>query len=207
MGDPSRDKASSPVRITGKDEVHFADVIPTADGRKRLLVETQEFIDWHYQTIDFKNGTSRNMNVNGSSTAQHFTVAPPAGQIWWLEKVSILLIDGGGQDPDDFGSIGGLLDNEATNGWRLQAQSQGALRTIGSYINNAQLFHAFGHNKSMRESGSGFLNEDDQFGGEMIFTRAIRLVGDQGDYARFTVRDNLNGLEWLTAQAFIRRLI
>lgn len=144
------------------------------------------------------SGGSVNMDVDGSSTPVNFDFAPSAGEVWYLEAVVILIVDPGGTDWDEFGSLG----SELTNGVDLLIKTHGTEYTVGNHKNNADLVLCFSENGLIPPGSAAFLDDDDIFRGSKNFRHAIKLDGDLGDYVRMKVQDDLENLE--AFRAYVR---
>lgn len=149
----------------------------------------------------FLNGSNENLDVNGSSTTQNFLFGPPSGQVWYVEEVSIVILDPGTSDIDDFGSISGGL----TNGLQLLAEISSTEYEIGNYQNNGTLSLGFANHavfgQTTGEGGAGWFDEDDAFMGVQKFRKPVCLNGTNGDQLIFRVRDNLNNIQRIKASA------
>lgn len=142
------------------------------------------------------NGSNKSMDVNGSGTAQDFTAGPGAGEIWYIQEITLFLEDPGTMDAGDFGSISGGL----SNGLQLLIDVDGTEYEIANFEDNMDLetgfaripFTGFGE-----DGANGWMNEDDVFSGKWKFYPPISLVGDDDDQFIARVRDNLTGLSEL----------
>lgn len=137
----------------------------------------------------FANGSSTSMVVNGSSTSQDFEIGPPAGQIWYVDAISIIITDSGSTDVVDFGAISGGL----SNGVQLIQEINSTEYVIGNYTNNAALSGAF-IQQQVLSSDSGWFDSSDFFHGSKEFKPQIILNGDDGDKLIFRIRDDIRGL-------------
>ena len=143
-------------------------------------------------TTKLENGGSDDMTVNGSGTPVDFVDGPPAGQVWYMTGVQLVLIDPGTMDPDDFGSIGGL-----TNGFGFVVEVNSTEYDVNFIFNNKDLATELPDRHIFTSIDSGFFTEDDVFIGGMIFNPPIKLDGDNGDQMIARVRDNLTGISHL----------
>lgn len=160
--------------------------------------------DVYYGMVNFLNGSSKAMNVNGSVTPAVFQYMPPSDEIWYIESISILMIDDGTSSPTNFGSISAL-----TNGLKLDATSSvtGTPTTkiftnikdnidlvlrfpIGTFVSSAT---------TTLGAPQGFLESFDGHYGIMRFRVPIRLNGTTSDSIQWTVRDNLTNIGTLAS--------
>lgn len=156
-----------------------------------------------YSERKLMNGSSAEMAVNGSSTAQNFSFTPAGGEVWYFEAISLLIIDTGVTDFDEFGSLGSQL----TNGLQLLVRSGGTEYEVGNFRNNAELSLCFAEHGYTPDSTSAWLDENDMFMGMKTWRVPMTLDGDQGDYIRLRVRDNLTGLNTLRSTVRVWREI
>lgn len=149
--------------------------------------------------------TNRNQNVDGSVTPVRFSVAPPAGQVWQITRMIILLRDGGTFDSGGWGNNGG---SPLANGMKVGLTLDGTDidMTPIPWVTVADLagvaydldHHAFG-------SGDEFITV------RLTISKAgtnLRLDGDKGDSFWMEVRDNLTHLteQRCMCQGFIEDL-
>lgn len=139
----------------------------------------------------FLNGTAYDMNVDGSVTPQYFDVAPPAGEIWYAENLTIGGDDTGGTPPENF-----WADTALSNGLKLDLIKDSSTYEIVNLKNNGDVLGTFNFSVGSFEGG-GFLNFSKGFAGKQVFATAIALNGDNNDKFRVTVRDDLTGLLFL----------
>lgn len=139
------------------------------------------------------NGSSPDMSVNGSGTAQVFTYTPPTGEVRYLEEIDLFLFDSGTNDVTDFGAIGGGI----TNGLLIEGQTQGNAFTLSNSTDNVDLITNFSTNITIPPTNSGFLDTSDPFLGSFQPRKFIVLNESQGDFIRATVRDNLSSIDVL----------
>lgn len=145
----------------------------------------------------FANGSNENLDVNGAGTAQDFTFGPPSGQVWYVRYVSLLILDPGSPDVDDFGSIGGGL----SNGLQFIQKINSVEYQLGNFRDNGALTLCFTDSPvfgtANGENGQGWLDEDDTFLGTKSLDPPVKLNGDNGDEMIVRVRDNLNAVQRL----------
>lgn len=147
------------------------------------------------------DGSSPDMNVNGSGTPVQFTWSPGSGETWYLHGLHCLLIDPGTMDPTDFGSIFGGL----TNGVLIEIRTNGTTYTFCNIQNNLDLSLLLSSGGQFERFG--FFNHNDIFDSNRAFLPEITLRNSEGDFIRATVRDNLTSLEEFRMAAYKWRTI
>jgi len=85
------------------------------------------------------NGSTKNMDVDGSSSPVEYKYAPGAGEIWFVNAIAIFFLDSGLVKPDRFGAITGGL----TNGVDVIIKLDGVENNIISVKNNVDINLAF----------------------------------------------------------------
>lgn len=140
------------------------------------------------EMLYLQDGTTIDMNVDGSTTAKTYQIQVPTNEIWYVDDLRILLMDKGSMDPQDFGSIADGL----TNGLLLQADIKGTLYTMFNIQNNMDLAMLFKAQTPSDSSEVGFLDTIDKFIGDRSFPIPLYLNGD--DILKVTVQDDLTGL-------------
>jgi hypothetical protein len=135
----------------------------------------------------FLNGAVKNMNVNGSVTPQVFSFSPAANLTYYINKLHIVLADGGTPDVTDFGNGTAL-----TNGLLFESVVNGSANTLFNVLDNGDISLMFIDHFS---SPSGWLNNADLFLGSYNFNMPITLNQLNSDLLRVTVRDNITGLD------------
>jgi len=157
-----------------------------------------------YKDILLANAGSVEMNVNGSGTNVNFDFTPATGSTFYLETLGIIIIDNGLMTNTNFGAITGSLNQ----GIQLLIRSQGTEYEETIIKDNTDLLLTFtGGVGGGMPGATGFMNTDDFFNGKMTFERPIKLDGNQGDYIRIKVRDNLATLDMFRSIAHIWRII
>lgn len=145
------------------------------------------------------NGTSKDMNVNGSITPVNFNFTPTSGS-YYVEKIIIFIADTGTQSFDNFGAIAGPL----TNGLLIKTKSNGAENDFINLKNNTDIAMSFHeHAVLLAAISTGFLNSNDFFMGSISFNNPITLKSSTGDFLRATVRDDLTALTILRILAYV----
>lgn len=142
-----------------------------------------------------ENAGSREMDVDGDPTPVVFDFTPGAGEIWLLNKLAIVILDPGSMDKNDFGAIPGPL----TNGVLLEIKANGITHTVFNFTDNLDVSHYFigAGGGGGDDSDTGWLDTLDQFRGCKTYGPPITLDGDQGDFIRVTVRDDIRALKTL----------
>jgi hypothetical protein len=143
-----------------------------------------------FDTVGDGSGIT-NMNVDGSGTTQNFFIKPNAGEIIRISRVLLSIRDTGTFDSGGWGNNGGT---PLTNGLKMyvsysggaDAQINGAVK---SHYELASVMYDFTH----FSFGSGDEFAVSRFSFDK-FGDHVRLIGDNNDYIKITVEDNLTGL-------------
>ena len=153
----------------------------------------------------FVSGVLDSMNVDGSVTPVEFaTAVVPTGNRW-LVGVRLVMRDAGNIDPvTGFGA-----GAELTNGLKLELLKSGAPPTSIEIVTakaNRDLAYIGGMFGFQRFQGAthGLVIVEFDFGRITMMPGAL-LVLEEGDSFRFTVQDNLTGLDQLKASLHGRR--
>ena len=141
-----------------------------------------------------------NQNVNGSSTQQEFLEGPSGTDVWYVTQISLLMIDPGGFNADNFGSIGAL-----SNGFEFDLRIGGTDYRIGEVFSNKEIVNEFTDERftSQSDQDDALFSEDDWFAGVIKFPHPVKLQGPN-DKILTTVRDNLTSIDHIrvTIKAF-----
>lgn len=159
----------------------------TSNGQVDLRATvSREFI---YKSVYLMDGSESNAGqVNGASVNKEYTFAPSSDEVWFLERLVILILDPGTADATNFGAIGGL-----TNGCKIEVKSNGATSEYINLKNNMDISTGFpDYNGGV--SQTGLLSYDEAYVGYVDFKNPISLKGGMGDYVKLTVRDNLSNV-------------
>lgn len=186
-----------------------SDLLTTIDGELRLKTASVgasgqpviPYTDIIYKTVEILNGSSNNMNVNGSSVNVNFDFAPVTGEVWYLESIQMFLQDNGTTLATSFGSISGGL----TNGVRLIIKTKSVEQELAVLKNNIDISMVF-KNDPQIPGTSGLFESSDIFVGEILFRIPIVLKGDLEDKIRFIIRDNLTRMDHFRARAKVWRV-
>lgn len=157
----------------------------------RLLVNANTDAVWIVS--QFLNGSSKNMDVDGSVTPVDFSYSPTSGKIY-IKQISFFIADNGITPPDKFGKITAL-----TNGLVLEVQTKGNVYQICNIKDNADLVNIFSNEPLIPGSNSGFLDNNDSYSGNLLFDMPIVLDTSMSDYIKFIVQDDLSGIDFLQA--------
>jgi len=152
-------------------------------------------VQLEYKDKRLLDGTTLNMNVNGSSSNKTYKYQPPSGETWYCERLVMLIDDSGTNDPNDFGAISGGI----TNGLQLVLHRGGVDNIPATFNDNVDIALCF-PSQGVSDS-SGFLHSADAYWGAYIFKVPIKLVGSDGDYIGLKIRDNLTKLAHLRGAA------
>jgi hypothetical protein len=147
----------------------------------------------------FLNGSSEDMNIDGSVTPQVFKFQPPAGEIWYAQSITIGLDDVGNLDPDDYGAIAGPL----TSGTQVFTFTNEVETEIVNLQKNTDIALSFNFGVGTFNPG-GFLDSTKVFVAKMPFPISIKLT--ENDSIGFRVRDDLTGLVWHRAMVSVLAL-
>lgn len=155
-----------------------------------------------YKSTLLLNGSTSNMNVNGSVTPVNFDFSPSSGETWFLNSITILIADPGTPDINEFGAIGSTL----TNGVDFLIRSNGTEYTIANFKNNAEITTFCSHTRNW-DGALGWLNEVDALTGSIYFKYPMTVKYSTSDYIRFKIRDNLTNISYFYANALMYRKI
>ncbi len=161
--------------------------------------------EFSYRDPRFLNGADKNMNVLGTlGTPVDFVLGPAPGEIWFVEYITLLLIDPGDMDFNIFGGFVTAL----TNGFQVLEKVEDDEKIYTTIMDNSDLAQCFfGGNPRLKPSGAtdnGFLNEVDIVTGRMEFGANIVLDGNDVDQMIFRVRDDLQAITFLGASAHVK---
>lgn len=132
------------------------------------------------------SGTTQNMNIDGSATPQDFQWAPGAGEIWYLKRWAIVLGQPAGLMYSKFENHGAL-----TNGLKMEIRSKGSVNTVSILKQNPDIQARFFEGSAASSAKQGYE-------GVAPFDN-IKLSGDQGDYVKMIVQDDLRLIAWLSS--------
>ena len=147
------------------------------------------------------NGSSADMCVDGSSTPVNFDYSPGTDETWYLERISFLIDDLGNMDASKFGFL-----SELTNGLVIKIKTNGTEYTVATLKNNMDVVMMFPIGDGHHSSGGNFLGSVNAYSGVMTFNEPMTLKDSTSDYIRFTVNDDLEGLEQHRALAHVWRV-
>jgi hypothetical protein len=151
------------------------------------------FIDVdNYLDTYFLDGSTRDMAVDGSTTAVEYAYTVPAGNVLMATMVNIDIEDGTNAfDPEKFGAIGGGL----SNGVEISITPSGESKQVIELI------------KTNRELGTlfydlvGFFKKDGDYIGRWSLARDVGCKGyylDEGDKFSVLIQDDLSGMDYLS---------
>lgn len=132
-------------------------------------------------------GGSESMLVNGGGTAVNFTYAPAAGESISVSDVLVVFT------ADDFTFDGGSFGPNAplTNGVLFQIYADGATTDLFIIHQNEDFLRIPGRIPVINNTGP-----KDLLSAAFAFGGLIKLHGDDGDYVRMIVRDNLTSTKF-----------
>ncbi len=143
-----------------------------------------------YRSKVLENGGSKSMSVDGSTTSVVFEHAPGAGEVDYIDGVTMLLYDAGNNALNTFGTLTAL-----TNGLRIEMKIGGTVYEVTTVKDNAEFILTF--TGAFGTQGNGGFAPDDAFWGKLDMNRNVTLTGDDGDYIRVIVQDNLTTIDTL----------
>jgi len=143
-----------------------------------------------YKIVKLLNGSSPDMDVNGSSTPVEFDYTPDTDEVWYVERITFVLEDTGSPEPDDFGTISGPL----SNGCLLEVQSNGNTIELANVTSNLEIVQSFA-NESYGDS-NGILGSGASYKGSILFRNPFIIQDSTSDFIRMTIRDNITGLNF-----------
>jgi len=197
VGRLSTKERSMSVKIVGSDFSGNPTTFVGSDTEGNMFVRLNGIPVSSITPIDafLKNGSSKAMNVNGSSTPVNFDFAPGQGEVWYLSKISSMLSDDGltRHGPGDFGGLSSL-----TNGVEIRIKTEGAESVLATLQDNADFLQVF---SDLNRDYSEVFSSQIALSGTRSFINPIKLDGDQGDFIRFRILDNLTGLTHFRATA------
>jgi hypothetical protein len=167
------------------------------DGLYRMFVDSAgrasvnanvTFPESVYEVDNLRNGSSAEMNVNGSVTPASYRYTP-TGEVKYIECLSMQLEDNATFSLTDFGGIGGAL----ANGVQINVRTKGQLFTITNLRDNCGVLDRFNEDQILerRSAGLGTVN---LLRGTLQFRNRIVLDPAMSDYIEVLIRDNLSGL-------------
>lgn len=156
----------------------------------------------YFYISNLLNGSTKNMNVNGSVTPVYYTFAPSAGQIVYLDGLTVGFVDSGTPSLNKFGDLAAL-----TNGVTIQKKVNGTSYDIANIKDNSDLIGIFYNQKGMPSAGAAFVNDSDSYFGYLKFPFPITLYGDSSDYIRIKINDNLTGITFFYSKVHAWRLV
>lgn len=158
-----------------------------------VTIDPQWAVPGIWKSQPLMNGSSHNMNVNGSVTPVNFSFTPGSGEIWYVHAVSLVLNDNGTNGPNKFGALTAL-----TNGVQMQVQSKGVTQDICNIKDNLDLAMCYFENR-VAHGTVGFFETADVFTGSLSFNPQMILQNSTSDYIRIRIRDNLTGVDFMRA--------
>jgi len=149
------------------------------------------------------SGGSQDQNIDGSSVNVKFSKGPAAGQLWFVTNVAFAIQDTGPNSALDYGAI----SNGLTNGLLLQWNIDSTDFTLHNIKNNFMVAFHFIEAGVFQGRGSNFISDSNFFAGTLKIEPNIVLDGDKGDELKFTVRDNLTGVNFQRSSVHYWRAI
>ena len=144
----------------------------------------------HHYLMD---GSNKSMDVDGSGTAVVFDYEPGTGEVRYLEDLILF-----GKDRGDGKGSGFFARSQLSNGLLIEFKCQGATTTIANLKHNDEIQINFPIHPFTMHNPSGKWQKDSiVYQGIQHFDVPVCFDGDQSDFIKATVRDNLNGLDEL----------
>lgn len=154
-------------------------------GGNEAIIPADEI---NYFTEFVRNGGSRELAVDGSSTPVEFTAGPSGSEKWYLTELVIMIQDGGNLDATDYGSLVSL-----TNGLLIEHSLDSTDYSITNLQQNLDIGMTFS-SQALEGSSQGFLNDANLFIGAFRIEPEITLDAANSDVLKATVRDDLSAL-------------
>lgn len=184
-------------KVKGDDGTILGAAISAIDdnGTKRLAVESKGTVspipDTHtiHRVVNLrKSDGSKSMKVDGSNTSVQFYFAPAAGEIWYVEKLTVVLLDVGTLDPGEFGATVVI-----TNGVDVGVTIHSIDHLIANMKDNKDLALTFSED-AVQINGAAFFGSDG-FMGNLDLKVPLKLEGDTNDSIWCQINDNLTSLD------------
>lgn len=134
-----------------------------------------------------KNGSSSDMNVDGSSTPVEFTISPPSGKIWYVRTISIVIED----DNINFTKFGGIAGS-LTNGVDFKVKQNGLAEVLLANVKRNAEFASFTDELDITSASSDILIAHLKL--RQNSGTSFKLVNSNSDYIKAVVNDDLDSL-------------
>lgn len=160
-------------------------------GRSELGELVREWNEIHYLSTFLLDGSTVNMNVDGSSTAVVYRYTVPSDKHVHVHRAFIVLEDGAAAfAPGNFGAIAGAL----SNGVEVSVTSVATKTVLETWTTNREIRSTmFDFDQQWRTDG--------QYSGRWTFTKDMHAKGitmHEGDKFDITIQDNLTGLDYFS---------
>ena len=132
------------------------------------------------------NGTSPDLNVDGSITPVEFTIAPPSGKIWYIHNISLVIED----NAINFTKFGGIP--ALTNGINFKIKQNGLSEELLANIKNNGEFYTFANQVLLDSAVIDILVI--QINTKMNTGTTFKLINSQSDNFKVIVNDNLTSI-------------
>lgn len=145
--------------------------------------------------VDGGSPASHDMLVDGSSTPVQFTWVPAAGQAVAVQDVLLCFT----ADDFEFDGVSFGPNPKLTNGCLFQVYTAGVLTDLYTIYQNEDFLRIPGRIPVINNTGP-----KDLLSASFVFNGLIKLHGDDGDYVRVTIRDDLTSvkLKYFTATIY-----
>jgi hypothetical protein len=141
------------------------------------------------------------MGVSGTlGSPVHFTLSPPSGQVWYIKDVTLLSREVGTNSFDKFMTLTAL-----TNGLQLNTTISSTNYEILNLKDNSDMMVLL--SDAGGTGGSWEVLDLDSYRGRISFPGGLTLNGTNGDFIRWSVRDNLSTLDRVQSCASYWRVI
>jgi len=161
--------------------------------------------EYRYRDIRFRTvGSAKEMAVDGSVTPVDFFIQPPSDELWYIEYITLLILDPGVMAANVFGSLVAALSTGLEIIEKIKSV-ESIYTTIEDNADLAQCF--FGGSTSSSPVGptdAGFLDTVDRAVGRMPFHGIVSLDGADSDQFIARVNDDLLLVQSLMISAHVR---
>ena len=151
------------------------------DGDRLKVISTESDVIAEYKYL--LDGTTKNINVDGSSTAVEYEYAPGVGETFSVESLSFYMAESGGLAYDKFENGSSL-----STGLKVEIKSQGTVKEFINLQTNADLALVF--------FGGTYTGSKNSWEGQTVFLTPVLLDNANGDYIKVIVRDDLSSVTY-----------
>jgi hypothetical protein len=147
----------------------------------------------YHENFARDTGGAKDLNVDGSTTTQTFTVGPQEygdSRDWYVDHMTLQIDDLGNVTMDSFGAISGGL----TNGLKIKFVVNGITHTFATIKDNRDIVAIFSNEGTLQNTGSGFIQGNFFAGGIGFIEPKMVLQESTNDRIYVEVQDDLTGL-------------